>query len=163
MPEWGPGYLEALDECRGRALDAAKAMGMDHSTVYKARQKYPELDHAYQDSKALWDDIVMEGLEAKSIDEAMNKSVVERIFHQKARNPSKYREKAISLGPQHINITFGFPFPALPKVPHFKDEAGTDSGMEIQAEDAEVNELSSNTRKRRHPPEDILSADDLDI
>ena len=63
MPEWGPGYLEALHECRGRALDAAKAMGMDHSTVYKAHQNYPELDKAYQDVKALWDDIVLEGLQ----------------------------------------------------------------------------------------------------
>ena len=63
----------------------------------------------------------MEEIEAKSLDEAMNNYVVERIFHQKARNPSKYRERAISLGLQRINITFGFQFP---KGPHFKDEAG---------------------------------------
>ena len=162
MPEWGPGYLEALDECRGRALDAAKAMNMSHSTVYKARQNYPELDKAYHDIKTLWDDIVLEALEAKSIDEAMNKSVVERIFHQKARNPNKYRDRPVAqIG--NLTITFGFDVTPIDKngkkLAYGPEEV---ESAEIPA-DVEILDTPPTNRKRRRPREDILSEEDLDI
>ncbi len=157
MPEWGPGYLEALHECRGRALDAAKAMDMHHSTVYKARQKFPDFDKAYQEIKGIWDDIVLEELEARSLDEAMNKSVVERIFHQKARNPSKYRDKQqpLQVG-GNLTLILGFTPPDPPMMRTSKSDKKP--LMEITAD-----VLEESTNKRGRKGSDILTDDDLDV
>ena len=154
MPPWGPGYLEALSECRGRALDAAKAMNMSHSTVWKSRQKYPEFEKAYQEIKGVWNDAVLEGLEARSIDEAMNKSVADRIFQLKALNPPKYREKQqlLQVG-GNINIILGYEPPRPPAIERDKKYS-----EEITA-NAEVLKKSTGSRKAS----DVLTDDDLDV
>ena len=161
MPEWGPQYLEALEQAHGAKMKAAKLIGLSYSAVHKAGLSHPDLADAIRRARARWDDQHLAELEDISMTAAIKKgNVTERIFNLKQLDPSRYRDHAQPTPPT-INIVMGFTIP--PDTSSTDDELD-DLELPDTARVIDVGEEVKPTRsRRRRPPDNVLSREDLDV
>ena len=141
---------------------AAKLIGKDYSTVYKATLNYPELARAVAAIKAEKDSQNLSKLEERAYARAFKehkqdpKSASLIMFLLKSLD-DKYKDKFVP-GPGNINIILGFSIGGngRPKTLEISP-----AGREIT--DAEVEEESPKPKKGRRASIDVLTEDELDV
>ena len=157
MPEWGSDYLAALYETKGELIRAAKIVGKDYSTTYKARLNYPDLAQKVDEIKRECDSHNLAALEEVSMIQAMKPgNMTERFFNMKALD-SKYRDHAIPTPPT-INIVVGFTIGK--DTPSF---AGPTQVNDRIPEDYEVLEETKSVVRHKHLADNVLLDEDIDI
>ena len=164
MPEWGPRYLEALEQAQGAKVRAAELIGKNYKSVYNAGQKHPEFFEAIRKIRARWDDQNQAELESISMNQAKKAgNTVERFFQLKALDPSRYRDHSQPTTPT-INIVMGFHIPDVPETSgQVMDDEPDELELPTYAIVVDAEEGKPTRSKRRRPTDDVLGDEDVNI
>tara|TARA_R100000789_G_scaffold98016_1_gene101310 strand:- start:2704 stop:3225 length:522 start_codon:yes stop_codon:yes gene_type:complete len=104
-PEKYDEFLSSLQESGGYITRAAARYGVHKRTVYTQMKRDKAFAVAIRDVQEMFKKKQLDDLEDFSLKNAMNpKNVSERLFHLKAMDPAKYRDRGIRTATQ-VNVT----------------------------------------------------------
>ena len=168
-PLWALDYLEARLVCRTDGA-ASNKLGLTFEAVYAQRLKHPDFEEAVQRVRQAADAQIVSKIEDKTLARAIKSDPDDRMsaplgmFHLKARD-HRYRDHAEPSAPT-INIVMGFTIPDVPEGQVMDAELDDEPDhfeLPANARVIDAEEVKPTLSRRRRPPKDVLSEDDLDV